>query len=88
MHSQATGHDGFFVAGWRTRSLSIAGQKQTMQMTEYGKDGGPQVVDRYQSGHLGFFEEALLPPTSRAFVERLLYGFADVNRRCESGGAD
>ena len=37
-----------------------------------------QVVDRYQSGHLGFFEEALGLPTARAVVERLLYGFADA----------
>ena len=37
-----------------------------------------QVVDRYQSGHLGFFEEALGLPTALAVVERLLYGFADA----------
>lgn len=37
-----------------------------------------QVVDRYQSGHLGFFGEALRLPTARAVVERLLYGFADA----------
>jgi AcrR family transcriptional regulator len=37
-----------------------------------------QVVDRYQSGHLGFFGDALGLPTARAVVERLLYGFADA----------
>jgi AcrR family transcriptional regulator len=37
-----------------------------------------QVVDRYQSGHLGFFGEVLRLPTARAVVERLLYGFADA----------
>ncbi len=67
---------------------ALPDEKQTMQVTEYGKHGGPQVIDRYQSGHLGFFEEAFRLPTSYAFVERSLYGFADVNRRCESGDAD
>ena len=37
-----------------------------------------QVVDRYQSGHIGFFGDALGLPTARAVVERLLYGFADA----------
>jgi hypothetical protein len=33
MHSQTTGHDRCFVAGWRTRSPSIAGRK-----TDHGND--------------------------------------------------
>ena len=37
-----------------------------------------QVVDRYQSGHLGFFAEALNQPTPRAVAERVLYGLADA----------
>ena len=37
-----------------------------------------QVVDRYQRGHLGFFEEALNQTTPLAVAERVLYGLADA----------
>lgn len=37
-----------------------------------------QVVDRYQSGHLGFLNEALNQTTPLAVAERVLYGLADA----------
>ena len=37
-----------------------------------------QVVDRYQSGHLGFFADALNQTTPLAVAERVLYGLADA----------
>lgn len=37
-----------------------------------------QVLDRYQSGHLGFFAEALNQETPRAVAEGVLYGFANA----------
>jgi hypothetical protein len=58
---------------------ALPDEKQTMQV--------PQVIDPYRSGHLGFFEEAFRLPTSRAFVERFLYGFADWRQFSRSGGS-
>jgi len=37
-----------------------------------------RVLERYVSGHLSFFEEALRQPTARAVAERVLNGFADA----------
>lgn len=37
-----------------------------------------QVLDRYQSGHLGFFAEALNQETPRAVAEGVLYGLANA----------
>jgi AcrR family transcriptional regulator len=37
-----------------------------------------QVVDRYQSGHLGFFADALNKKTPRAVAEAVLYGLANA----------
>jgi AcrR family transcriptional regulator len=37
-----------------------------------------QVVDRYQTGHLGFLNEALNQTTPLAVAERVLYGLADA----------
>ena len=37
-----------------------------------------QVLDRYQSGHLGFFAEALNQRTPRAVAEGVLYGLANA----------
>jgi hypothetical protein len=36
------------------------------------------VLDRYQSGHLGFFAEALNRKTARAVAEGVLYGLANA----------
>lgn len=38
-----------------------------------------KVLDRYEEKHFGFIAEAFQLPTSRAVVERLLHGFADVH---------
>lgn len=37
-----------------------------------------KLVDRYQSGHLGFFAEALNQETPRAVAEGVLYGLANA----------
>ena len=36
------------------------------------------VLERYRSGRMGYFEDALRAPTARAAAERLLYGTADA----------
>jgi AcrR family transcriptional regulator len=37
-----------------------------------------KVLDRYVSGQMGYFGDALQQPTARGVVERLLHGFADA----------
>jgi AcrR family transcriptional regulator len=38
-----------------------------------------QVFDRYQSGHMRYFVDALNEPTAAAVAKRLLYGLADAH---------